>query len=257
MCFNLNDGLTGLCWDGSWIPWRVLYKNPSKSLNESAPLYCSPAKKCLLNLFWLKQYKIVSPWLARLFIVPLNLSASCFTITASFAFGARIWSRFNSRSSWIKCFSSIFYQGFKNEATWKIRRSIWYFRTCTGAPSVTVWKRANVGFMISEFPVFFCSTCIVFFWRLIPIRLGFVSLPVLHNVGGRSGDVKGPGNATVLVKKGPNMIVTWSGGVPWSLRDWPLGCWSSWTVLKVVIDLRKHYFPFSWIPKMITLCAAK
>ena len=98
--------------------------------------------------------------------------------------------------------------------------------------------------MISEFPVFFCSTCIVFFWRLIPIRLGFVSLPVLHNVGGRSGDVKGPGNATVLLKKGPNMIVTWSGGVPWSLRDWPLGCWSSWTVLKVVIDLRKHYCIF-------------
>ena len=25
------------------------------------------------------------------------------------------------------------------EVTWKILRSIWYLRTCTGAPSVTVW----------------------------------------------------------------------------------------------------------------------
>ena len=40
----LSDGLTGLSCAGSWIPWRVLYRNPSKSLNESVPLYCSPMK---------------------------------------------------------------------------------------------------------------------------------------------------------------------------------------------------------------------
>ena len=128
----LSDGLTGLSCVGSWIPWRVLYRNPSKSLNECVPLYCSPVKTYKYLLIFL-----FPPWLARLFIVPLNLSASCFTITASFAFGARIWSRFNSRSSWIKSLQHflLFWK-----FTWNMRRSIWYFRTCTGAPSVTVWK---------------------------------------------------------------------------------------------------------------------
>ena len=35
-------------------------------------------------------------------------------------------------------------------------------------------------------------------------------------------------------------LVTWTRWVSWSLVDRPLCCWSSWTVLKVVIDLRKH-----------------
>ena len=81
------------------------------------------------------------------------------------------------------------------------------------------------------------STCIVFFCRLIPIRLGFDSLPVLHKVGGRSGDVKGPEDSLA----GPLLILflpTWSWRVPsWPLVVWPLRCWSSWALLKVIIYL--------------------
>ena len=143
-----------------------------------------------------------------------------------------------------------------------MRRSIWYFRTCTGAPSVTVWKQFlnhSVFFTEScvnlyrvqhycQLIVLYCqpvlcstivlSTCIVFFCRLIPIRLGFDSLPVLHKVGGRSGDVKGPEDSLA----GPLLILflpTWSWRVPSRpLVVRPLRCRGSWALLKVIIHLR-------------------
>ena len=161
------------------------------------------------------------------------------------------------------------------EFTWKMRRSIWYFRTCTGAPSVTVWKQFWIiqGFFTESYVnlyrvqqlycqlVLSCqpvlcstivlSTCIVFFCRLIPIRLGFDSLPVLHKVGGRSGDVKGPEDSLA----GPLLILflpTWSWRVPSRpLVVRPLRCWSSWALLKVIIHLRQIWDSGCHVPQQI------
>ena len=129
----LSDGLTGLCCSGSWIPWRVLYRNPSKSLNESAPLYCSPGRKNMSSQFLIRCLTLT----CKTFHGPIESLSQLFH---------------NHRLICLRCpnLKSFQFQKFLNRIalafsklcqmglTWKMRRSIWYFRTCTGAPSVTV-----------------------------------------------------------------------------------------------------------------------
>ena len=172
MFVYLSDGLAALCCAGSWIPWRVLYKNPSKSLNESAPLYCSPTKTqlYLLSFLFTPAYPDLRGfswfhWTSRPTAsqspphLPLAPGSEAASIPAA------------PKQNLFTAFSDFKILG----PTWKMRRSIWYFRTCTGAPSVTVWK---VQMLVFGFKL---SGILVSIWISFAVHLYCVLLQVDPN----------------------------------------------------------------------------